>query len=225
MSKTAKGAIVFDLDGTLIDSAPDLHAALNKVLTEEGAELVSLTETIGFIGHGIPNLVRTALAYRGLGADRLEPMTASMFRHYLASPSALTQIYPGVIAALTRLNEMGHPLGLCTNKALAPTLDILKALDLNRFFDVVIGGDSLTEKKPHPAPLQAAFAKLGTPLLYVGDSEVDAETAKAAEIPFALYTQGYRKTPVEALPHRVAFDHFGALLPEIAAMEQARETA
>lgn len=225
MSKTPKGAIVFDLDGTLIDSAPDLHAALNKVLTEEAAEPVSLTETIGFIGHGIPNLVRTALAFRGLDPSRLEPMTASMFRHYLASPSALTQIYPGVLAALTQLKESGYPLGLCTNKALAPTLEILTSLKLNGFFDVVIGGDSLPQKKPHPAPLQAAFAQLGAPLLYVGDSEVDAETAKAAEIPFALYTQGYRKTPVDELPQRIAFDHFDALLPEIAAIEQARETA
>ena len=186
---------------------------------------VSLTETIGFIGHGIPNLVRTALAYRGLDPNRLEPMTDSMFRHYLANPSALTEVYPGVMAALTRLKELGHPLGLCTNKALAPTLEILKTLKLNDFFDVVIGGDSLPQKKPHPAPLQAAFAQLGAPLLYVGDSEVDAETAKSAEIHFALYTQGYRKTPVDELPHRIAFDHFDALLPDIAAMEQARERA
>lgn len=211
-----KGAIVFDLDGTLIDSAPDLQAALNKVLAGEGAAAVTLAETVGFIGHGIPNLVAQARIARGLPEARQAPMAGAMFAHYLAAPAELTRPYPGVVRLLTVLGDRGHPLGLCTNKALGPTLEILAALDLRRHFATVIGGDSLPQKKPDPAPLHAAFAALGPAQLYVGDSEVDAETARAAGVPFALYTQGYRKAAVADLPHALAFDRFDALLDWLA---------
>jgi phosphoglycolate phosphatase len=91
-------------------------------------------------------------------------------------------------------------------------MQLLEALDMARFFGVVIGGDSLALRKPDPAPLQAAFAALPTtPLLYVGDSEVDAKTAQASGYCFALFTQGYRQTPVGELPHYAAFDSFDAL--------------
>lgn len=204
-------AIVFDLDGTLVDSAPDLHLALNRVLEEEGVAPVTLAETAGFIGHGIPHLVGLARAARGLPPAREAAMTAAMFRHYLAAPAGLTRPYPGVPEALAALTAAGFRLGLCTNKALAPTEEILRGLDLRRHFAVVIGGDSLPERKPDPAPLRAAFAPLGRPVLYVGDSEVDAATAAAAGIPFGLFTRGYRKTPAADLPHRFGFDDFGAL--------------
>lgn len=209
---TQPGAIVFDLDGTLIDSAPDLHAALNKVLDAEGAEPVSLAETRSFVGHGIPNLVHAARAARGIDPARQQTMTEAMFHHYMLAPAALSRPYSGVIACLEALQAAGHPLGLCTNKAIAPTRMILAALDLDRFFPVVIGGDSMVQKKPDPAPLHAAFAPLGQPFLYVGDSEVDAETALAAAIPFALHTEGYRKAPVAELPHSFAFSDFAQFL-------------
>lgn len=206
------GAIVFDLDGTLIDSAPDLHVALNKVLEGEGAAPVTLAETQGFIGHGIPSLVQEARLARNLPADRQAAMTDAMFRHYLAAPADLTRPYPGAVDFLSLLRDRGHPLGLCTNKALAPTLEILDALDLRRFFDVVVAGDSLPQKKPDPAPLLAAFAPLGMPLCSIGDSEVDAETAARAGIRFGLHLRGYRKAPPGALRHGFAFDAYGPQL-------------
>lgn len=211
MSKR-KRAIVFDLDGTLIHSAPDLHVALNRVLQGEGVAPVDLADTMRFIGHGIPNLVRQAQEFRQIDSARLPAMVEAMFAHYLASPSALTRVYPGVIEALNYLRDQGYALGICTNKALAPTLEILRALDLAQYFPAVIGGDSLPQKKPDPSPLLATFEALGSPLAYVGDSEVDAETAAAASIPFALYTEGYRKSPVEALPHALAFADYRRLI-------------
>lgn len=217
----SKGAIVFDLDGTLIDSAPDLHAALNKVLTDEGAAAVSLQQTRSFIGHGIPHLVHAARLASGIDPAREAAMTAAMFRHYMAAPARLSRPYPGAIACLETLQARGHPLGLCTNKAIAPTRMILEALGLARFFPVVIGGDSVAQKKPDPAPLHAAFAPLGPPLLYVGDSEVDSETARAAGIPFALHTEGYRKADVRELPLAFAFSDFA----ELAAWLTAPRTA
>lgn len=215
-----KGAIVFDLDGTLIDSAPDLHAALNRVLAEQGAGPVTLDQTRGFIGHGIAHLVQAARRACGIDPAREAAMTASMFTHYMAAPARLSRPYPGVIACLEALQAQGHPLGLCTNKAIAPTRVILKELGLERFFPVVIGGDSVPQKKPDPAPLLAAFAPLGAPHFYVGDSEVDAETARAAGVRFALHTEGYRKAPPSELAHAFAFDDFARLVPLTAAAGQ-----
>jgi len=212
-------AIVFDLDGTLIDSAPDIRAALNHVLLAEGAEALTLAETIRFIGHGIPALVRQAREHRGLGADRHEAMVGAMVARYQVATTVLTRPYAGVAAALAALGAAGHPLGICTNKPLAATRQILADLSLEAPFGAVIGGDSLPVKKPDPAPLHAAFAALGAPpLLYVGDSEVDAETAQVAGVPFALFTPGYRKAPVASLPHRFAFDDFAQLPGLVAAL-------
>jgi phosphoglycolate phosphatase len=204
-------AIVFDLDGTLIDSAPDIHAAANRMLADIGQPPLPLETIIRFIGNGIPNLVRLVMEARGIDAAQHDAMNAAMLRHYTAHPADLSTPYPGVVAALERFTAEGFTLGVCTNKLHAPTLQILDALDLSRHFQVVVGGDSLPVKKPDPAPLHAAFEALGAPVLYVGDSEVDAETARRADIPFALFTQGYRKTPVADLPHRIAFDDFNAL--------------
>ena len=124
------------------------------------------------------------------------------------------RVQRNVIAALEALQAQGHVLGLCTNKPLAPTHAVLDHLNLSRFFGAVVGGDSLPVRQPDPAPLQATLAALGAnphKTLYVGDSEVDAETAQRAGLPFLLFTEGYRKTPVEDLPHRAAFRDFADL--------------
>lgn len=204
------GGIVFDLDGTLIDSAPDLQVALNAVLAGEGAAPVTLAQTRGFVGHGIPHLVQQARAARGIDPGRQSAMTAAMFDHYLTAPAALTRSYPGAVAFLHLLQDRGHPLALCTNKAMGPTLAILQALDLRRFFQVIVAGDSLPEKKPDPAPLLAAAEPLGPVLCLVGDSEVDAACAARAGIPFALHLNGYRKSPSADLPHALAFGDYAA---------------
>ena len=102
----------------------------------------------------------------------------------------------------------------CTNKSADLSLEVLKRLDLVVYFEVVIGGDSLESRKPDPAPLLAAFEKLGTDIssgLYVGDSEIDAATAAAAHCDFALFSGGYRKTPADQLRTRFVFDSFEAL--------------
>lgn len=204
--------IVFDLDGTLVDSAPDLHAAANRMLAEQGHAPLSLAQVQSFIGHGIPNLVAKVMQARAIPETRSEAMTASMLRHYTAHPADLTRPYPHVPETLARLAEAGLTLGVCTNKNAAPARQILDALNLSRFFAVVIGGDDAPRRKPDPMPLQMAFDALDAPpLLFIGDSEVDAETARRAALPFGLYTKGYRKTAVDALPHAFAFDDWAGL--------------
>lgn len=211
-------AVIFDLDGTLIDSAPDIHAAANRVLAAEGFAPLDLPQVRSFIGKGVPHLVARLLEASGEAPDG--PRHALMVARFSASYESavgLTRPYPGVVAALDALAAKGLRLGLCTNKPAAPARAVLRHLGLDRHFAVLIGGDSLAQRKPDPAPLRAALAALGGgAAVYVGDSEVDAATAAACALPFALFTEGYRQTPVADLPHAAAFADFSAL-PEIVA--------
>ncbi len=203
--------IVFDLDGTLIDSAPDIHAAVALMLKEEGCAPLDLGTVISFIGNGLPHLVKLVINATALDMQDHAELTQGVLDHYNAVSGTQSVLYPGVQQALTALAANGHVLGICTNKPEQPARDILKKLNLHPF-DCVIGGDSLPKRKPDPAPLHAACDALGSgPVLYVGDSEVDAETAERAGIPFLLFTEGYRKTPIDQIQHTVAFSEFSDL--------------
>jgi phosphoglycolate phosphatase len=215
-----RAAVIFDLDGTLIDSAPDIHAAANRVLRAEGLPEQSFAQILGFVGRGVPNLVRQMLNAAGHGQDDalLDRVTERFMAGYEAAVG-LTLPYPGVAEALDSLRAAGHPLGICTNKPEAAARSILAHLDLSGPFAVIVGGDSLPVRKPDPAPLHLAVAQLGRPrAVFVGDSEVDAETAVAAGLPFLLFTEGYRKTSVEDLPQTGRFSDYADLPGLIAAM-------
>lgn len=204
--------LIFDLDGTLIDSAPDIRAAVNRMLAGEGLEPLDLPTVTDFVGNGMPKLVERVMAVKGIDPARHKALTQVTLDHYNAAPSALTRPYPGVPQALAALEAAGHRLALCTNKPEAPARAILADLGLARHFPVVIGGDTLPMRKPDPAPaLECVKAMGGGDAAFIGDSEVDAETAEAAGLPFYLFTEGYRKSPVSALPHRAAFSDFAAL--------------
>lgn len=200
-------ALIFDLDGTLIHSAPDIHGAANAVAGPRGIAPYTLEEITGFIGSGVAMLIARMLRARGLpDAGDLHAAMSRDFAAIYEGAVGLTQPYPGVGAALAALAAAGHPMALCTNKPVAPARAVLAHLGLAAHFPVLVGGDSLSVKKPDPAPLQAAVAALGAArAIYVGDSEVDAETAQRAGLPFLLFTEGYRRTPVIELPHAAAF--------------------
>ena len=205
-------AVIFDLDGTLIDSAPDIHAAANKMLAEVDEGALSYETIRSFIGNGVPVLVERIIAAQGINAGRHPELLEIFMRHYNADPATLTKLYPNVRAVVESLAAEGARLGVCTNKPEGPTREILRAFDLDRLFDVVVGGDTLPVKKPDPAPLRRAVEALGRELtVYVGDSEVDAETASRAALPFALFTEGYRKRPIEELAFDAAFADFAEL--------------
>ena len=223
-----KKPVIFDLDGTLVDSAPDIHAATNALLRAMGYQPLSLRTVRGFIGNGIPKLVE-----RAMRASDIEFTTA---RHkglcdqfeaiYRQRPAVKSALYPGVREALETLRAQGRRLGICTNKNLDLTHQIIEALELAPLFDAVVGGDSLDVKKPDPAPYIEALRQLGVDAaIYVGDSEIDAATAKAAKAPFALFTEGYRKAAVAAIPHDFAFSDYERLVPMIEAMEQQESAA
>tara|TARA_B100000780_G_scaffold119012_1_gene83517 strand:+ start:1461 stop:2111 length:651 start_codon:yes stop_codon:yes gene_type:complete len=201
--------IVFDLDGTLIDSAPDIHLAVNLMLAEQNLAPLGLASVISFIGNGVPNLVRLVMEARAIDLQQHDTWVAAMGHHYGLVNGQMTKLYPGVRGVLEHLQRDGHTLALCTNKPLIPAQQIVAKFDLAPLFDQIIGGDSLPQRKPDPAMLMACLPDGSG--LYVGDSEVDAETADRAGVGFALFTEGYRKTPVAQLVHRYAFDDFNDL--------------
>jgi phosphoglycolate phosphatase len=206
-------ALVFDLDGTLIDSAPEIHAVANKVFADKGLQPFPFATVRGAIGNGVGVLVGRLLQSQGLAATGAlhAEMVASFMKIY-EEAFDLTSLYPGVSDALARFAAAGNPMAICTNKPEGPARAVLHHFGLDRHFPVVIGGDSLPTRKPDPAPLLAALRALGAgPALFVGDSEVDAETSRSAGTPLALYTEGYRNAPVETLGAKVIFDDFHAL--------------
>lgn len=207
-------SIVFDLDGTLIDSAPDIHASAAKMLADEGKAPLDADTIRSFIGNGIPKLVERVIKAIGLddSPENFERLRQNFVAHYAAAPAEHSVAYPGVIDLLESLTEQGYALGVCTNKQESLSVAILEQMDLVKYFQAVVGGDSLPVHKPDPKPLHHTYEALNaTSRLYVGDSEVDAATAQNAGIAFALYTQGYRKSPVSQIPHHFTFTHFDAL--------------
>ncbi|MDV4145403.1 phosphoglycolate phosphatase [Shimia sp. FJ5] len=204
-------AIIFDLDGTLIDSAPDIHASVNKMLAAEGQDALDLSTVTAFIGNGLPKLVERVIKRVGMDMAEFDRIVADVLAIYNASAADLTRPYPHMAEVLAGLKEAGYRLGVCTNKPHEPAVIILQDLGLEGYFDVVIGGDSTEARKPDPKPLQAAMAALGGDVLYVGDSEIDAETAERAGVPFALFTEGYRKVGIDEMTHAYAFDDFRQL--------------
>lgn len=216
--------LVFDLDGTLIDSAPDIHACVNAVLEQHGTPLLTLDQVRSFIGGGVDVLWQKIIAAQEL-QDAKKPDYISAFMACYQDATQLTRLFPNVSQTLETLADRGHPLGICTNKPLAVTQTILAHFGIARLFGCVIGGDSVSERKPHPAPLRAALQGLGADparpkAIYVGDSEFDAACAAAVPVPFLIYAHGYRQTPVEDLPHLARFDDF-AELPALVELQAA----
>ena len=205
--------VIFDLDGTLIDSAPDICAIMNAILSDLGKAPLALGQVRGFIGEGAAVLVRRVMQARGIedAGSAHGDLLAQFVNRYQTMPVA-SAFYPGVGLVLQQLKGAGYRLGLCTNKPEGPTRAVLQQSGLDRQLDVMIAGGMINSRKPEPDMLLHVLAELnGGPALYVGDSETDAETARRAGIPFALFTGGYRKAPVEDIHHDWLFDHFEEL--------------
>ncbi len=223
--RTRFDAVVFDLDGTLADTAPDLHGTLNTILTELGRPALPLAAVRPMIGDGAKALLLRGLeASGGLPASpSLDELYADFLTRYTADPARLSTPFPGLTDVLQDFSRAGIDMGVCTNKPQLATERLLAALDLARWFRSVIGGDVLATKKPDPAPLHAVLAALGsTPerAVMVGDSQNDLLTARAAGVPCVLVTFGYTVQPVETLGADRLIDSFAELpdaLAELAA--------
>lgn len=205
--------LVFDLDGTLIDSAPQIHAAANIVFGNMGLPPFSHETVRGFIGNGVGVLVSRLMAHHNLDKD--SRLLSELVEHFISiyeEAFDLTTLYTGVSTVLSELDSAGYRLAICTNKPERPTRAVLRHFELDSLFPVVLGGDTLPQRKPDPEPLREALRRMGPgKALFIGDSEVDAETARAAKVPLALYTGGYRKAAAESLGAKLVFDDHAAL--------------
>ena len=206
--------VVFDLDGTLIDSAPDMHRAVNLMLADMGCPPLSLPEIRTMVGDGASALIARALAARQCVTADPTKALEQFLEHYEESPTAFTPTFPGVPETLERLQAIGLTLAICTNKPTRLTHMILERLGINRFFVRVIAGDTLPFRKPDPRALIEVLNVFGTPpaaAIMVGDSEVDAATAHAAKVPFVLMTYGYHRGPIDGISSIATLDHFAEL--------------
>jgi len=220
-------AVVFDLDGTLVDSAADLQAAANRLMRKKGLPELSLATITCFVGDGIIRLVERCFLHNGGLPQDLENEVARFKAYYADENHRRTRFMPGAEAALRRLAAGGLALGLCTNKDAEPARAILRRLHAESLFRAVVGGDSGLAKKPAAAPLLACVERCGAlpgEAVYVGDSGIDAATARAAGVPFLLYTEGYRSGPCGALPQNGAFSNF-AKLPALVATLSGKKPA
>ncbi len=218
--------IVFDLDGTLADTATDIQHALNQALAEDAVAPVDLATVKTMIGAGPKVLVRRALALHAADASEstVVRLTAAFNEHYEAGGNALSRLFPDVEPCLEAVAGMGIRLGICSNKPDPFCAKLLGDLGVRDRFDAVQGYGSGLPPKPDPAPLLATITKLGATTeqaLYVGDSGTDVETARAADVPCALVSHGYTITPVEEL----GGDWLLATLAELPALCRRRRRA
>jgi len=203
-------AYLFDLDGTLVDSAPDICGALNAALDAGSLPPVSEALTRHWVGHGSRVLLEQALMYHGASgriADEAE--MARMLRifvdYYTAHIADRSRPYPGVVETLAALQRRAVGLAVVTNKLAGLSQLLLEALDLRRYFGVVVGGDSLPQRKPDPAPALHALRALdarANESLFIGDSSTDVETARNAGCRVVCVRDGYN--------HGVPADRLGA---------------
>lgn len=203
--------VLFDLDGTLIDSLPNITDAVNTVLQQRGLPALPRETVAGFVGRGVPVLVDRMIAATALEPIAREGILKDLMAAYDVE-ALKTQLFPGVHAALTALQADAIPLGVVTNKPRAPMGPTLEAAGIAHFFGVTVAGDDLPQRKPDPLPLTHAMEALGvSQAIFVGDSETDAATAANAAVPFVLFTEGIRLSPLSDLPHDAAFSDFGQL--------------
>ncbi len=200
--------VVFDLDGTLIDSLGGITAAANAVLAERELPMVGENLTVGFVGRGEGVFIDRLIEATDLDPNERDHLL-SRFVHHYERAAETTPLMPGERPALDLLKAKGVAMGLVTNKPRAPLATTLRSAGLADDFDVVLAGDDLPTRKPDPGPLLEAIRRLDAPsCIYVGDSDIDGETALTAGQPFLLFTEGIRTLTIDQIPHLAAFSDF-----------------
>ena len=197
-------AIIWDLDGTLVESAPDLATALNTLLNEQGQQGHTVANVRPMIGSGVAKLIERGFRASGapLDPDEVDALVPRFMELYTACSTDKTCLVPNAREVLEHFYHGGIKQGLCTNKPIAVTRLILSALDISGYFGSVIGGDSTPVKKPNPQPLLTCLAELDTrpeDAVMIGDSGADVGAARAANVPVILVPDGYTGVPAVSL--------------------------
>lgn len=215
--------ILFDLDGTLIDTAPDLAGAMNAVLTRHGRGELPVGEVRHLVGEGARKLLARGWEETGRPAseDELDYLYDAFLEHYLENVALHSQPFDGFDEMLDELRGHGARFAICTNKPEAPTLRLLDELGLTDHFETVIGGDTLAHAKPHPMPLIEAINRLGgvaEEAVMIGDSITDIAAARAACLPVVALSHGYSTQPIAKLGADRLVDHLAEVPGAIASL-------
>lgn len=214
-------ALLFDLDGTLVDTAPDLLGALNAVLLSEGRQTVDPQTLRHMVGHGARALIEQAMAATGepVTAERLPVLVDRFIAHYRDHIVDGSRPFPGVPETLQHLRRQGARLAVLTNKPQVLTEPILEALELSQFFGVICGSGRYDYNKPDARVVTHVVQELGgegAGTILIGDSAVDVATARAAGVPIILLSYGYTPQPVRTLGADSVIDSFRELGPALA---------
>ncbi|MCT7375510.1 HAD family hydrolase [Chelativorans salis] len=216
-----KPIIVFDLDGTLVDTAPDLLDSLNHCLRGVGLPPVDEVQIRRFIGAGSRTMIERAFAADGrrLANGQLDALQDLFIEHYTAGMPGRSQPFPGALDAVARFRQAGFVTAVCTNKLEHLSRHLLEALEIAGLFEAICGGDSFSHKKPDPRHLFDTIARAGGDperAVMIGDSRTDIDTAKAADIPVVAVDFGYTDQPVHMFEPSRVISHFDALTLELA---------
>lgn len=209
--------LVFDLDGTLVDTAPDLVHATNHVLGSLGLAPLAAGQVRPWISFGARRMIIEALAASGqpsANTDTIDGLLEQFLTHYVANIAVASRPYAGAVAALGRYQEQGATLAVCTNKREAMALKLLEALELAPMFAAIAGRDTFPVSKPHPDHLRGTIRLAGgndARAIMVGDSAVDIATARAAGVPVVGVSFGYTDIPIRELEPDFAIDGYDEL--------------
>jgi phosphoglycolate phosphatase len=201
--------IVFDLDGTLIDTAPDLVDTLNLILAQEGLPAVAFDVARNMVGGGARGMIERALAAEGrsCSAAEIDRLYKSFIAHYSSHIADRSRPFPGLETTLDQLAGLGHRLAVCTNKLEWLSVQLLKSLELAGRFAAICGQDTFGIQKPDPEVLRLTVRRAGGELaraVMIGDSKTDVYTARAAGIPVIAVDFGYSDVPMARLqPDRI----------------------
>lgn len=212
--------VVFDLDGTLVDTAPDLVSSLNHTIAVHGLAPVTYEDLTHLVGHGARAMIERAFRLRGhpLAKDEMPVMMDRFIEHYLAHMPGESQPYPGLSAALDRLRDAGMVLAVCTNKLEGLARPLIEGLNLDGYFAVITGGDTFPVRKPDPAHLTGTVDLAGGDIrrtVMVGDSLNDLKVAVNAGVPSIGVPFGYSDVPIQTLDPTVLITHYDQLTPDL----------
>jgi phosphoglycolate phosphatase len=205
--------VIFDLDGTLVDTAPDLIVAINRTLADGGFQPIDIPVLRPAMSHGARRMIELGLASQGVvaTAEMLDTFMPVMLRHYSARVAVDSVPYPLVRETLAEFRARGVTMAVCTNKLEGLSRDLLATLNLHRYFDAICGRDTLPVSKPDPGHLTGTIAMVGGSLghaIMVGDSEVDIATAQAAGVPIIALAHGYSDADLALLRPDVLLEDF-----------------
>jgi phosphoglycolate phosphatase len=223
----APEAILLDFDGTLVDTAPDFIAALNRLLAELGHPAVPHGEFRNLAGDGAKRLLQRALGHVGARVppdDEIGPRVKQLIAYYYEVMTVATRPFPGVIETLNSLATNGTRLAICTNKPQVATETLISHFGIGHLFGAVLGGDTVAAKKPDPLHLHDALARLGKGAeraVMVGDSATDVAAARAASIPVVVVSYGYSPVPARELGGDAVIDDFAELPAALARLFRA----